>query len=157
MNSLQEFQGDLLLVSTPDGGEVEIKDGHFVSDQAFNTAVYLSLFGGNKDDPGTVKNNKTWWGNLLPAASDSEKMVSRFQAFITAQPMSTKNILAACNNAELDLAWIKDEGIADRITVSGQAGRGNRFNLTVSIEADGESIYDNTFVLFWKVGIYGGI
>jgi phage gp46-like protein len=157
MKDLQPFEGDLLLSSTPDGGDIQIQDGQFVSDRAFTTAVYLSFFGGNGDDSGKVKNSKTWWGNLLPGTAEHEKMVSRFQSFITAKPMTTKNIQEAFKAAELDLKWVVDEGIADTVTVSGGAGRGNKFNLRVSIDASGKSIYENAFSVFWKVGIYGGV
>jgi phage gp46-like protein len=157
MSGLQTFEGDLLLESTPDGGDIRIDNGLFVGDQTFNTAVYLSLFGGNKDDPGKVKNNKTWWGNLIPGTQEDEKMVSRFQAIITAIPMTTKNILEANNAAELDLKWIVDEGIADKVTASGKAGQGNQFLLTVDIQESGNSIYENTFAVFWKVGVYGSV
>jgi phage gp46-like protein len=157
MNEARPFEGDLLLFSTADGGEIPVEDGQFSGDRSFNTAVYLSLFGGNSGDSGKVKNNKTWWGNLLPGAAEHEKMVSRFQAFITAKPMTTKNIQEAIKAAELDLRWIIDEGIAGAVTVTGAAGSGSRFNLRVSVEAAGASMYENTFSLFWKVGVYGGV
>jgi phage gp46-like protein len=157
VSDLQNFQGDLLLEDTPDGGNIRIDDGLFVSDQSFNTAVYLSLFGGNKDDTGKVKNNKTWWGNMLPETSDTEKLVSRFQSIILGLPMTTKNIQEAETAAMLDLSWITDEGIADEILVDGRAGNSNKFFLRVDIRAAGKSIYDNTFSLFWKIGIYGGV
>jgi phage gp46-like protein len=157
MSEARYFEGDLPLVSTPDGGEIPIADGQFSGDRSFNTAVYLSLFGGNSDDSGKVKNSKTWWGNLLPGTAEYEKMVSRFQCFITAKPMTTKNIQEAIKAAELDLRWIVDEGIAGAVRVTGEAGRGNRFNLRVSIDTAGESLYENSFSLFWKVGVYGGV
>jgi phage gp46-like protein len=152
-----DFEGDLLLVNTPDGGDIIIEDGIFLSDQAFNTAVYLSLFGGNKNDAGKVKNNKTWWGNILPDTNENEKMVSRFQAVVTSIPMTTKNIEDAQRAAEMDLKWIIDDGIATKIAVAGKAGRRNNLSLRVDIQESGKSIYDNTFSVFWKVGIYGGV
>jgi phage gp46-like protein len=157
MNDLQSFEGDLLLFDTQDGGDISIADGFFVNDRAFNTAVYLSLFGGNKDDSGKVKNKNEWWGNLLPETTAAEKLVSRFQAIIAGMPMSAKNIREAENAAELDLKWITEEGIAQSVEIDGRAGAGNKFFLNVAIRADGKSIYDNTFALFWKAGIYGGV
>jgi phage gp46-like protein len=157
MNDLQTFEGDLLLVDTPDGGDIRIEDGLFVSDRAFDTSVYLSLFGGNKEDTGKVKNKNEWWGNLLPGTKESEKMKSRFQAFVTAQPMTTKTIAEAEDCAKLDLKWLVDERIADKIFIEGRAGNGNKFYLRVDVQASGKSIYENTYSLFWKVGIYGGV
>jgi phage gp46-like protein len=157
MNDLQDFEGDLLLMETEDGGEVQIENDLFVCDRSFNTAVYLSLFGGNKDDNGKVKNNKTWWGNTLPGIAEHEKFVSRFQAVISGLPMTTKNIQEAEAEANLDLKWIADEGIAEKITVSGRAVSRTGFALHIDIQAGGKSIYENTFSLFWKAGIYGGV
>ncbi|MDR3325111.1 MAG: hypothetical protein LBS82_03870 [Spirochaetaceae bacterium] len=71
--------------------------------------------------------------------------------------MTTKNIEEAKAAAELDLKWLVEEGAAQKISVAGRAGRGNRFLLTVGIEASGASIYENTFAVFWKVGVYGGV
>ncbi|MDR2097695.1 MAG: hypothetical protein LBP37_04165 [Spirochaetaceae bacterium] len=157
MNDSQNFEGDLLLMETPDGGEVSIENDLFVCDRSFDTAVYLSLFGGNKDDTGKVKNNKTWWGNTLPGIAENEKLISRFQAIISGLPMTTKNIQEAEGAAALDLKWIMDEGIAEKVTVSGRAITRDKFTLYIDVRAAGKSIYENTFALFWKAGIYGGL
>jgi len=157
MSDSQFFEGDLLLASTPDGGEIRVENGVFACDRAFNTAVYLSIFGGNKEDTGKVKNNKTWWGNTLEGTGENEKLVSRFQAVIFGLPMTSKNIESAESAAALDLQWIIDEGIADKITVSGRAVSRKKFSLRVEIKAGGKSIYENTFALFWKAGIYGDL
>jgi phage gp46-like protein len=157
MSDLQNFEGDLLLEETPDGGEVRIENGLFASDRSFGTAVYLSLFGGNKDDNGKVKNNKTWWGNTLPGVAENEKIVSRFQAVICGLPMSAKNIQEAEKAARLDLQWIIDEGIADKIIISGNAAARNKFILRTDIQSGGDSIYENTLSLPWRSGIYGTV
>jgi phage gp46-like protein len=155
MSDLQNFEGDLLLEDTPDGGDIRIENDLFVSDRSFNTAVYLSLFGGNKDDKGKVKNNNTWWGNTLEGTAENEKLVSRFQAIIFGLPMTTKNIQEAETAANLDLKWLINEGAADKIIAAGKATGRNRFALTVEIRSGGKSIYENTFSLFWRSGIYG--
>ena len=118
---MDDFEGDLLLRDTPDGGDIIVEDGLFKDDRMFDTAVYLSLFGGNKDDDGKVENSRTWWGNTLPLADESEKLISRFQALITRTPMTTKTIREAEVAAELDLQWLVKEGLADRIIVAGKA------------------------------------
>jgi phage gp46-like protein len=155
MSDLQNFEGDLLLEDTPDGGDIQIKEGLFVPDRAFGTAVYLSLFGGNTGDGGKVRNSKTWWGNTLAGTAANERLVSRFQALIAGSPMTTKNIQEAENAALLDLNWIIEEGVADKINVSGGATAHNKFALRVEIKANRKSIYENTFSVFWKAGIYG--
>jgi len=153
---MTNFEGDLLLEDTPDFGEIKIENGLFVNDQTFNTAVYLSLYGGNAKDNGKVKNKETWWGNTLPATAENEKMISRFQAVISGLPMTTKNILQAETAAELDLKWIIGEGIADKITAVGRAAGKNKFELAVEIKSKGDTIYENKYSTFWRAGAYGG-
>ena len=148
--SLQTFEGDLLLYDTPDGGDILITEGLIASDQTFSTAVYLSLFGGNKEDNGRVKNRKTWWGNTLRGISESQRLVSRFQSIIFGLPMTTRNILDVEEAAKLDLGWMLSEKIADEILINGRAVSQNRFSLKVQINAKGKTIYDNAFALFWR-------
>jgi len=148
--SLQTFEGDLLLHDTPDGGDIRIEKGLIVNDQTFGTAVYLSLFGGNKDDNGRVENRRTWWGNTLRGVNENQRLVSRFQAIIFGLPMTTRNILDAEEAARLDLGWIITGKIADEILANGRAVSRNRFSLTIQINASGETIYSNAFAVFWR-------
>jgi phage gp46-like protein len=151
MNPLNTFEGDALLVETVDGGELSIENGLFVSDTQFSSAVYLSLLGGNQDDPGKVENNKTWWGNFLDSVEKNEKLVSRFQAIITGLPMTVKNIREAESAAELDLQWFIDEKIADEITATIRSTGKHEFNLTIEILKDVRTVFENTYSLQWGV------
>jgi phage gp46-like protein len=149
MSALNNFEGDVLLFATVDGGELAIENGLFVSDKQFSSAVYLSLFGGNQDDPGKVKNNKGWWGNCLDSVTINEKIVSRFQSIIIGLPMTIKNIREAEAAAELDLKWFKDEKIADEINVSIKSTGKHEFSLTVEILKDVSNVFENTYALQW--------
>jgi phage gp46-like protein len=136
---VSDFCGDVLLVATPDGGDIVVTDGLVVSDTALSTAAYLSLFGGNKADNGKVKNSMTWWGNLVPEIKESEKMISRFQNIITAMPFSVKNIQAAEQAARLDFAWLIAEGIAERVDVSIRAVSLKKIEVKVDMTAGGDT------------------
>ena len=149
MSGIQYFEGDALLYDTTDGGELAIENGLFIPDKQFSTSVYLSLFGGNKDDPGKIKNDKEWWGNFLDGMSENEKLRSRFQHIITGLPMTVKNIKEAEMAAVLDLNWFINEKIADEISVYGQAAGKNKFNLTVEIKKDIRTIFKNVYHLLW--------
>ena len=155
--NLQTFEGDLLLCDTPDGGDIIILDGLISSERAYGTAVYLSLFGGNQEDNGKVKNRKTWWGNTLRGVSENQKLVSRFQAIIFGLPMTTKNIMDAEEAAKLDLDWMVGEKLADEIIPDGRAVSNNRFNLKIQIKSKGKTIYSSTFVIPWKAGTHGTV
>jgi len=152
MNGLQNFEGDLLLYETLDGGDVSVENGLFVSDRQFNSAVYLSLFGGNKTDNGKTNSKNQFWGNYLNGVTDSEKLRSRFQFIITGLPMSVKNIREAEQAAAIDLQWFIDEKIADEIFINGRATGKNRFNLKVEILKDKNNIFENEYFLLWGAG-----
>jgi phage gp46-like protein len=154
---MDDFEGDLLLQDTLDGGDIVIADGTFAADRAFDTAIYLSLFGGNKDDDGRVKNNRTWWGNTLPGLSESEKLVSRFQAILAGTPMSAKTIHEAEAAARLDLQWLLTEGLADSVAVDCRTGMGSRFALRVNIAARSKNLYAGTFQIVWRQGGTHGV
>jgi phage gp46-like protein len=154
---MSDFQGDLLLIDTPDGGDITVDNGFFKADRAFATAVYLSLFGGNKEDAGKIKTNKTWWGNTLEGITEAEKMASRFQNIISGLPLTVKNIKAAETAAKLDLAWVIDQGIADKIEAEGRTGEKNYFVLEVQILKNENTVFENSYALLWGEGLNGGV
>ena len=150
-----DFAGDVLLIETPDGGDIVLESGLVKPCKDFSTAVYLSLFGGNKDDAGTVENRCAWWANTLKETPESEKMISRFQAVIAGLPLSVKNIRKAETAAVLDLEWLKSEGLADEIIVDGKTKGKNTFVLSVEIKRKGQQLYQKEFALLWGHGIDG--
>ena len=152
---MSNFEGDVLLIETPDGGDVVIEDGLIKPCKDFSTAVYLSLFGGNKDDAGTVKNRHTWWANTLKETPETEKVVSRFQAVITGLPLSVKNIRKAEIAAALDFERLTNEGVADGIIADGKTKGKNTFVLGVEVKSKGQQLYQKEFALLWGHGIDG--
>jgi phage gp46-like protein len=149
--NLQDFQGDLLLQETPDGGEIILENGLFKSDKSFSNAVYLSLFGGNKEDNGKVKNNKEWWGNTIEGIEENEKLVSRFQNIIYGLPMTVKNIREAEAAAAIDLGWFKNEKIIDVLNIYGRATGKNNFELVIEMLKDGVKVFNSSYALLWGV------
>jgi phage gp46-like protein len=147
--SLQNFEGDILLAETPDGGDFVMQDGLLVSDTNYSTPIYLSLFGGNKDDSGVIKTNKTWWGNTLRNTKNNEKLISRFQYIIHSMPLTVKNIKNAEAAAVLDLAWMVEEGLADKVEASGSTAGKNRFHLEIDLIKSGTSIFIYNFDTKW--------
>lgn len=146
---MTDFQGDLLLIDTPDGGDVLLENDLFVADPNLATAVYISLFGGNKEDAGKIQTNKTWWGNTLEGTGEAEKIVSRFQHIITAMPLSVKYLKAAETAAKLDLQWIVELGIADVIESEMQIKEKNIFILTIKILKDENTLFEKDYSDLW--------
>jgi phage gp46-like protein len=147
--NLQDFEGDILLTETPDGGDFIMNDGLIMADHNYSTAIYLSLFGGNKEDSGVVKTNKTWWGNTLRDTQKNEKLISRFQYVIRSMPLTVKNIKAAEDAAVLDLAWMVEEGIADKVEATGSTEGKNRFRIAINITKSGINIFNDSFNVLW--------
>jgi phage gp46-like protein len=145
------FEGDILLVDSQDGGDLVIENGLIKYDNQFSTAVYLSLFGGNMDDPGKTKSKREWWGNKF-ANTESEKLRSRFQFIINGYPMTVKYIREAEAAALLDLEWLKTENIADKISLSIKSTGKNTFNLDIEILVNIETLYKKTYFLQWEGG-----
>lgn len=146
----EEFGGDVLIFDTEDGGEISVINGLVIPDGGFRTAVFLSLFGGNKNDGGEVISGETWWGNKLEGVSENEKLVSRFMAFIRSVPLSSKNLKIAQDKAEEDLKWFLDDGIADSVEVKLLDEGNNRIQLNVRIEKSGQIIESGKYALQWE-------
>ena len=101
------FEGDVLLISTLDGADIVVKDGLIKDCRNFDTAAYLSLFGGNENDiDGRAK--ETWWGNLISGTQRKEWMQSEFGAMVTGYPLTSGNIQKSIAAAERDLEWMKE-------------------------------------------------
>lgn len=145
----EDFGGDVYLYDTEDGPELNIVNGLIQGDKAFRTAVYLSLFGGNKDDTGEVINDYTWWGNKLVETMENQKLVSRFQAFINSVPLTAKNLSIAEEKAQLDLKWFIDEGIADSVQVNISENGRKRIDVEIVISKSGNVIDSTVFGLQW--------
>lgn len=145
----EEFGGDVLVYDTDDGAEISIINGLVMPDEGFRTAVYLSLFGGNKEDTGEVINTQTWWGNKLQNTAENEKYVSRFQAFISSVPMTTKNIELAEEKIRQDLQWFIDNQIADSVDVEIKVIDKKRIEIEIVITKAGQIIESGTYGMQW--------
>ncbi len=149
------FEGDVLLEADSDGFDIVLKNGLVQECVDFNTAIMISLFGGNKEDSGKVKNNKAWWGNLVGEILENEKVVSRFQNVINGLPFSLKNIAEAESAALLDLEWLKKEKLADSVFAEGRVLGRNNFVLKIVVKKDVDVLYEDEFPVLWKGEING--
>lgn len=150
-----DFKGDVLIHSTSDGGEIDVENGLVLDCNTFSTAVYLSLFGGNKDDE-AGRPKETWWGNLIPGTNKSERLVSQFQAVTCGLPLTSANLKRAQRAAENDLAWLKEAGIADSVNVTLAAQDIRRVGVNVEIAKDGSKIFESEYYFEWE-GVQNGL
>ncbi len=155
MMNLEDFEGDVLLSDTVEGGEITIINGLVIADKSFSTALYLSLFGGNGADGGKVDTNRTWWGNRLEGTKEDEKLVSRFQSIIRDLPLTSKNLELAQEAVLKDLDWMKSEGIADEITADISALDNQRIDLTVIIKKSSQVVDRGNWTVNWEAANNG--
>jgi phage gp46-like protein len=133
MNNNAIAKGDVLLTTTTDGGEMTIEDGIVEMTGGFETAAFLSLFGGNPEDDGSPENRQAWWGNLLDTDNPFRKMTSRTQNILRGFPATPGNLNRVVDAAKLDLDWFKQTGIADDILITATIPAYQRINLDIQI------------------------
>lgn len=144
----EEFEGDVLLTVGDDGLDIDVVDGLVMPCRNFDSAVCLSLFGGNRDDDaGRAK--ETWWGNLLDGTAGDEKIISRFNDVIMSLPMTGANIKKAKTAAELDLAWLVDDGYADELEVSVVATGVNDAHIYIQASKQGDNVAKGAYDFRW--------
>lgn len=143
-----EQQGDVLLYQTNDGGEITLQGGQIVFTGRFDTAVYLSLFGGNMEDDGRQGNPYNWWGNLSEL-DPSNQYRSETQNLLRGIPATSGNLRRIEDAVARDLAWLKTVKAVSSISVAVVVPALNRVKITVDIEANGqESRFE--YVENWK-------
>lgn len=128
---------DVWMYQTFDDGNVYVLEGDLYRTDGLETAVYLSLYGGNPDDNGTEGNRLGWWGND-GQEDPARQMVSRFQNMLEGAPLTSGNILRFEDAAAADLAWL--EALGYDVLVSGQITGKDRLKMTINID-------DEQFVL----------
>ena len=141
-------QGDINLFQTDDDGDIIVVNGVVEMTGGFETAAYLSLFGGNEDDDGRADSNLVWWGNLAEV-DPAERYVSVTQNLLQALAATSANLRRIEDAAKQDLQWFLDKSIASSINVVASIPALNRLKLDISIEADGEESRFE-FVENWK-------
>lgn len=138
---------DVLFSATPDGGEISLTNNLLDMDAGLETAVYLSLFGGNADDDATdATKSAQWWGNLLPGDTQLP-LRCRTQNLIRSLPATTGNLARLRDAAIRDLAWIVGS-FADSYKVDTGMPALNRVALRIDISV-GDQTYTFVFDEHW--------
>jgi phage gp46-like protein len=131
---------DVLLRQSNDGGDVTIQAGLLLLAEGLETAAYLSLFGGNEDDPAEADATLQWWGNLLDPEPERAYR-SETQFLVRSLPAIPANLRRIEQAAARDLKWMSDTGLAQSVTVEATIPALNRVALElVIITATGQRI-----------------
>ena len=126
-------QGDILLFQSTDDGDLNLINGVLQMSGGLETAVYLSLFGGNADDSGSDKNPRSWWGNL-DEVDAAKHLRSETQYLLESMPATTGNLSRLRKAVERDLTWLKTSGVAAAVNVVASLPELNKVKLTITID-----------------------
>lgn len=132
---MTQSQGSVRLFHQPDGGQIQVDNGIIALDSGLESAVYLSLFGGNEDDDGRVDSMVQWWGNW----SETDPALayrSRTQNIIDSLPATSGNLKRLEDAVSFDLAWMIPD-VASEITASIRLVSSKRVDIAVSVLAIG--------------------
>lgn len=129
-------QGDVLLFQTPNDGEINVDGGITEMSGGLETAAYLSLFGGNEEDPGAGDSPFTYWGNINET-DPVRQYRSETPHLLGSIPATSGNLLRIQSAASRDLAWLLSEKIASSVVVLATIPGINRVTISIKIQADG--------------------
>lgn len=136
------------LFHTADGGEIEIVGGLITMSDGLETAVYLSLFGGNERDSGIEGDAPLqWWGNLTEAEA-ARQYRSETQHLVRSLPAIPANLRRIEDAVMRDLAWMDGE-IARGIEALASIPARNRVQIDLNVEVAGGTKHTFQFAIEW--------
>lgn len=125
---------DVFQFQTDDDGDINIVNGIAELTNTLQTAVYLSLFGGNTDADGSSDSTLGWWGNLDETDS-ARGYISKTQNLLTNIEATPSNLNRIEDAVSSDLEWLSgDKDIAIDVSIPGLN------KLTITINIDGETV-----------------
>lgn len=130
---------DVLLRQSNDGGEITVEGGLLLLSEGLETAAYLSLFGGNEDDPGDAAIELQWWGNLLETDA-ARTYRSETQHLLHALPAIPANLRRIEQAAARDLQWMLDTGTALSVTAEATIPALNKVRLNLTLTTATEQL-----------------
>lgn len=141
---------DVRLYSTPNGGEINCVNGMLELGDGLETAVYLSLFGGNDHDSGLEgTKHLQWWGNLSEQ-DPNRRYRSETQYLLRSIPAVTGNIRRIQDAVTTDLAWMTETGLAKSISVSVSMPGVNQVSISI-VAIINDQQFPLRFAAPWKV------
>lgn len=142
-------QGDVLLFQSADGGNIAIGLNQDVTlTGGFETDFFLSLFGGNEEDDGSVNNTQNWWANLLEN-DPTFQFRSRTQNLLISLPLVSGNLRKIEDAVKYDLKSYVDLGAITELSVVATITGARRVKIVINAFADGKNI-SITFLAHWQ-------
>jgi phage gp46-like protein len=129
---------DVLIQQTNNEGDIECVGGVVTLTGGFESAVYLSLFGGSSG----------YWGNLLET-DPARKYDGETEQALNGVPATPANLRKIEQAAQRDLSWLITTKAANTVSVSASMPGVNKITFSILISAVGlESQFE--FTENWK-------
>lgn len=143
-----DFQnGDVKLIITKEGFDIDLKNNFIEMTSGFESAIFLSIFGGNEeDDYSEATKEKQFWGNRL----DGNQYRSRTLKFINGSYANAQNLQLLEKNILLDLNWFIEENIADTLEVDCSIPNFNELKIDIRLLRDSKLLANSNYKLNWK-------
>ena len=143
-----DFQnGDVKLIITKEGFDIDLKNNFIEMTSGFESAIFLSIFGGNEeDDNSEATNKKQFWGNRL----DGNQYRSRTLKFINGSYANAQNLQLLEKNILLDLNWFIEENIADTVEANCYIPAFNELKIDIRLLRDSKLLANSNYKLNWK-------
>lgn len=125
-------QGDVLLLQGLNDGDINVVGGIVEMTDDLQTAILLSMFGGNEDDSGQDQ-KFSWWGNF--SENESEKTYRSETQFLAKKlPATTFNRARIESAALRDLNWFIENQFALSVNVVVTLPGGNIYRISGVVE-----------------------
>jgi hypothetical protein len=136
MTSLNDQRGDVEIFQDTEDGNVIHESGIMQMTGGFESAIYLSIDGGNDEDSGgDATANKQWWGNYNE--TDPQRRYRSETQYLLRSLATTSANLRLIEAAVLrDLDWMKNT-VSD-LTASARITRPNYVEIDINYEAVGK-------------------
>ncbi len=128
------YDGDVKLYPTEDGGQIILKNGQPYMDDGLETAAYISLFSGG------------YWGNAI--SERDEKLESKLESLYS-QTLTNQTRLDAEQYALQALAWMERQGIAAKIEAEASIPRTGILGSIIRITQPDSTITELKYQINW--------
>jgi len=133
---MSDYDGDVRLSHTADGGDIEFSFGQPVMDRGLWTAGYISLF----TDSG-------WWGN---AVSDEPEKIGCEIGSLSEGTLSNQTRLDIAEEARSALEWMVEQGIAKSVEVEAEIVNPVTLAILVTVTEPDGNVQDLRYLTNWE-------
>lgn len=141
---------DVNLFLVEDGGEIAIQGGQVELSDGFESAVILSLFGGNELDSGIQADDpRQWWGNF-DEPDPARHYRSETQHLLRSIPAIPANLRRVEDAAGRDLAWMAGT-VADGVLAEASIPSPKTIDLLIRIQLTNGSVFERSYRRPWRV------